>query len=543
MAVRNTNFFTALDITFFSEIGGQPYDSSNINDRISSDRVKQELWGKTLYWHDMVLQKLPDFEGESIVRWNDVSRRKGSIFRSYTWTRIFKKGDKGKDIFFTVGIDGKAKALVYKLDYKYEGKDSINGLQQEVCEKMIKASPASWKQINIDNLSKYDWEKLVDETVAFIRQYEDLYDDTINEVWNTNQKRLARITYNEEGWQRPSGKYGKSKSEDSYEGKYGYGNEEWLFDKEKLIDDYHYASLEPILKHYNLYAGKAQKFDITLYTVDADTSRRYWVGEIKDLEVINEQDATRVWKYYAEKGWLASMQRDIKAAGGKVNNFRKENALEFFNVRFKASDAMLYDAPIEVPANNPLFKTNRYVLLNNEKQYNTVDFNADTFDFASANNSLPPERSSAPSKKQYERPPKVVEMKFLHREISDKLHQHFAEIYGQNKVKTNVRAGYGCNEVDMIIDRNDAEIKGYVYYEIKTYDSLRLSIREALGQILEYAMWPDKNHAAKFVIVTQPCPNEENKAKIYFENLRKILKIKIFYQSFDSTTGVLSEEM
>lgn len=223
------------------------------------------------------------------------------------------------------------------------------------------------------------------------------------------------------------------------------------------------------------------------------------------------------------------MQNEIKFAGGKLYNFGIKNALQFFNVRFKAWDGMLYDAPVEVPADNPLFKINRYVLLNNEKQYNTVDFTTDTFDFANAQNPLPPERNTL-SKKQYERPQKVVEMNFLHKEISNKLHRHFARIYGLDKVKTNVRAGYGCNEVDMIIARNDAEIKGYVYYEIKTYDSLRLSIREALGQILEYAMWPDKNRAVKFVIVTQPCPNEVDMVRKYFNNLRKCLKINIYYQ-------------
>ena len=370
-----------------------------------------------------------------------------------------------------------------------------------------------------------------------------LYDDTINNVRNVNQKKLARIAYNEKSWHGPSGKYGKSKSKNSYEGEYGYGNEEWLFDKEKLIDSYHYASLEPILKHHNLYAGQEQKFDVILYTVDADTGRRYWVGEIKDLEVISERDAAQVWADYERVGWLQLMREEVQAVGGRLDNFQIENKLQLFNVRFKASDAMLYDSPVEVPADNPLFKINRYVLLNNKKQYKTVDLNADTFDFANANSSLPPEQNTAPSTKQYERQPKVVEMRFLHEKISDKLHRHFAKIYGQNKVKTNVSAGYGGNKVDMIIERNDKEVQGFVYYEIKTYDSLRLSIREALGQILEYAMWPDKNRATKFVIVTQPCPHEENMAKRYFENLRKVLKLNIYYQSFDTNSEALSVEM
>lgn len=537
MTTRNSNFFTISDILLLKNSGGKSYDPVDIKDTILSNQIKAEAWGKTLHWHDLVLAHLPGFKGKITTRWHN----RGQSFAYYTWTRIYKEGDEDKGIFFTLGIDGPSESLVYKLDYKNEGASRMGGYQKELCEAMIKSSPAKRADVTINDLPQYDWEKLVNETVAFIRKNEDLYDDTVNEVWNANQKRLARIAYNEEGWQRPSGPYGKSKSKDSHEGKYGFGNEEWLFDKERLIDGYHYAFLEPIYKYYDRYKGR--KFYITLYTIDADSRRRYWVGEIKDLEVISKEEAMLVWDHYEKKGWLSSMQDEIKIVGGRLDNFQNKNVFQLFNVRFKASNGMLYDTPIEVSADNPIFKINRYVLLNNEKQYNTDDLTTDTFDFSNAPNSLPQEQNDNSSKKQYERPPKVVEMKFMHREISDKLHRYFAKIYGLDKVKTNVPAGYGCNEVDMIIERNDSEINGYVYYEIKTYDSLRLSIREALGQILEYAMWPDKSHAAKFVIITQPCPNEVDKARKYFENLRKTLNINIYYQSFDTTMGVLSSEM
>ena len=543
MAERNSTFFTADDLTLLGDVGGMAYDPDDINDKIFSDRVKFELWGKTLYWHDKVLEQLPDFEGESSTRWNRMHRRHGQTYATYTWTRIYRKGDKGKGIFFTLGIDGHTQSLCYKLDFQAEGTTVLTEQQKEICKKLIKIPGPEWVAIGVNELPNYDWKRLVDETVAFVRKYEELYDVSIDEVWNANQKRLARITYNLDGWQKPSGKYGKSTSKNSYEGKYGYGNEEWLFDKERLIEGHHYAFLEPIYKYYDLYWGKGQKFDIILYTVDANTRRRYWVGEIKDIEVISEQGAGRVLDYYAKKGWLAEMKEEIKAAGGRSNIFIKKSPLELFNVRFNPSNARLFDQAIEVPTDNPLFNINRYQLLHYDEKYGITDDIVDTFDFANAKCSLPPEQNSSPSRKQYERPPRVVEMKFLHKEISDKLHRHFASIYGQDKVKTNVRAGYGCCEVDMIIDQSAAPPEELVYYEIKTYDSLRLSIREALGQILEYAMWPDKNRAVKYVIVTQPCPYEEDAAKRYFANLRKISNLEIYYQSFDPATKVLSPEM
>ena len=58
------------------------------------------------------------------------------------------------------------------------------------------------------------------------------------------EEKIARICWNTNYWQKPSGKDGKSK--DTYELINGYGHEEWLFDKEKIIDGYHYSFLQGI---------------------------------------------------------------------------------------------------------------------------------------------------------------------------------------------------------------------------------------------------------------------------------------------------------
>ena len=61
-----------------------------------------------------------------------------------------------------------------------------------------------------------------------------------------NERRMARICWNDNGWVFPSGRLGKSKDKKSHEGKYGYGHEEWLMDTSKLINGYNYGFLEPI---------------------------------------------------------------------------------------------------------------------------------------------------------------------------------------------------------------------------------------------------------------------------------------------------------
>ena len=83
---------------------------------------------------------------------------------------------------------------------------------------------------------------------------------------------------------------------------------------------------------------------------------------------------------------------------------------------------------------------------------------------------------------------------------------------------------------------------GDIFYEIKTYPSLKTSIRMAIGQLLEYSLWTEQNKAKELVIVTQPM-SEIADAKTYFAHIRKIYNIPIYYQSFNIETNELSEKM
>ena len=48
-------------------------------------------------------------------------------------------------------------------------------------------------------------------------------------------EKIARICWNTNNWERPSGSYGKSTVESSYENFSGYGYEEWLLDNSKIM--------------------------------------------------------------------------------------------------------------------------------------------------------------------------------------------------------------------------------------------------------------------------------------------------------------------
>ena len=101
-----------------------------------------------------------------------------------------------------------------------------------------------------------------------------------------------------------------------------------------------------------------------------------------------------------------------------------------------------------------------------------------------------------------------------------------------------VGAGYGGNRIDMVEQVPDGDI----FYEIKTYPSLKTSIRMAIGQLLEYSLWTEQEKAKELIIVTQVMPDSTD-AKKYLPHIRKTYNIPIYYQSFNIETNELSEKM
>ncbi|MCM1125824.1 MAG: hypothetical protein NC429_05075 [Lachnospiraceae bacterium] len=79
-----------------------------------------------------------------------------------------------------------------------------------------------------------------------------------------------------------------------------------------------------------------------------------------------------------------------------------------------------------------------------------------------------------------------------------------------------------------------------VYFELKTADSVRLAIRQALGQLLEYNHYPNKKNADKLIIVTELEATQEDMQ--YLIGMRSRYNIPVYYQQFDMDKKSLSKE-
>lgn len=341
-----------------------------------------------------------------------------------------------------------------------------------------------------------------------------------------NKDKIARICWNSEGWLKPSGKTGKSKSEGLYEYHLGYGHEEWLFDTTKLIDEWHYAFLQPINANRSKYIGEV--FNISLYAINNETNKRWWVGRILDVAVTTPEESKKVYTIYRQKGWLKEMEEQLHNVNADVRDFREETVPENFAViKFRPESLDILDTPMEFDSKDPAVPATYYTTLLNLRQEPNLLDNKKQFEFSPGHN-----RKKSSTKTNYEEHSCKVDL--VHNKIQTKIYRQLVEKFGKKNVGTEQPTGYG-SQIDLVVkDEED-----FIFYEIKTSYSLRLCIRKGLSQLLEYAYYPDTKNAKKLIIIS---PNKITKeARKYIRSLRNIFDIPVYYQSYNPETESLED--
>ncbi|MFN0156760.1 MAG: DUF3883 domain-containing protein, partial [Bacteroidota bacterium] len=184
------DFFTSEELDYFSKWVARVYDKDNPKHTRAKDHLLETVWSKTVYWSERLAKRLKGFETYNPRMWSqrgwDDSTGENiqvSRFKEYTWARIYKSKDRGRDIFFTVGVEGKEKSLLYKIDFYRTAESDLSPSQRELCKQLI-PDDVNWREIPFAKALKYDWDKLLAETEAFIRDNDALYDEIIKSVWD-----------------------------------------------------------------------------------------------------------------------------------------------------------------------------------------------------------------------------------------------------------------------------------------------------------------------------------------------------------------------
>ncbi|OGW05253.1 MAG: hypothetical protein A2W77_07110 [Nitrospinae bacterium RIFCSPLOWO2_12_39_16] len=332
------------------------------------------------------------------------------------------------------------------------------------------------------------------------------------------ENKISKICWNFEGWKFPSGSQGKSAASKSFEAEYGYGHEEWLFDRSRIVNGYHYAFLQPLNLKSDTHVGKT--YNIFLFTITDGI--KYFVGQIKNAACISKAESSDIYKIYKQKKWLKEMVKGIEQAGANPKTFTRTSPNIFFNVKFKFEDVIRPEEVEELSDKDINITTTRYRLLPKSTDFKFVAEISDEENEGKFRNT--------------KRRNRIYKVDSSFDPYHDKL---------QNALCALLRDQYKNEYKTVAIEKDRVDIKGkthsdkWHYFEIKT-DSPKLSLRNALGQILEYSCWPDSERAEKLIIVSDNDPDSDTKK--YLAHIRRKFNLPIFYRFFNMNSNVLSED-
>ncbi len=362
---------------------------------------------------------------------------------------------------------------------------------------------------------------------------------------------FARICWNSKHWCEPSGPDGKSLNAGSYERTHGFGHEEWLLDTSKLLDGYHYAHLQAFRNKTNDWRIDKNNVNITLFSFERRNAGLdiWWkIGKIK-ISGITDAESAIIFQKYRGNGWVEEMDYQLDRVPRGTENAEEigilaaeENHGMFFNIKFKPEDVVLSEEPEQVTSEttlNTLRNCHRYSNLYEIREGQEIQNNAEQ-----QRNRIPFQGEPAPQEggPQEGNPQEGGGGCLYRRKKNSKVHKKMQDgIWAQLGDECGVRRER-LIETDCSVDIA-VQLDGgcEIFYEIKTSNTVKECIREAFGQIMEYAYYPADNHevyerATGLVIVSQNAINAG--ARSYIDKLREF-GINIYYQQFNLETNTL----
>jgi hypothetical protein len=119
---------------------------------------------------------------------------------------------------------------------------------------------------------------------------------------------------------------------------------------------------------------------------------------------------------------------------------------------------------------------------------------------------------------------KQVDISLRHNKLQEMLYQELSKMYGEQNIGTENNTGMET-KIDLVVRHGEE----YWFYEIKTEKSSRLCIRQALGQLLEYSLWPrpGSQEASKLIVAGEVKLDTEGEE--YLSILRKKYALPLEY--------------
>lgn len=192
IAIHNEiDFFNQEELEFFKLWQYKVYNPDDQKHVDAKQYLMNTVWEKSIHLGNEIINRLDGFHLDGKKYWSqrgwkeeDGANVQAAIFKPYTWVKVFRNTDRGKDIFFTFGVDAypNTEAFIYKIDCQDKRDSRLTQTQIDLCKSLIPAT-AKWNEIAFEDLTKENWESLISTCVNFVREHINQYDAIINAVW------------------------------------------------------------------------------------------------------------------------------------------------------------------------------------------------------------------------------------------------------------------------------------------------------------------------------------------------------------------------
>lgn len=314
---------------------------------------------------------------------------------------------------------------------------------------------------------------------------------------------LARLCWSEGNWVRPlGGAFGSS-----YVDENGFGFEEWVNRQNLKVGNRRYAFVQGVSRAQSRLQGTEIGLDLFSISPDGNASI---VFQLRRARVLSHEEAVDATRQLRRRGWFKTMRDEVASFGGSTGVFQGRSAEQaIVNISFLPSDLRASARPISSQA---VSGRTRFQL-----------YRIDRMEPRALEGSSRKKRTSASRKP-------------LRKEAAELL---LLENQMQNELHVLLEAQFGARNVARERERADLTVlgaRGRCRYliEVKSQRVPRLALREALGQVLEYAFYPGRKSLydnAKLVVVG-PSPADEA-CRGYVETLNENFGLKVSYRHYE----------
>ena len=122
----------------------------------------------------------------------------------------------------------------------------------------------------------------------------------------------------------------------------------------------------------------------------------------------------------------------------------------------------------------------------------------------------------------------------IHNYIQNEVYEILKNEFPEHEIGTEIPTNVGS--VDVVRKLPES----FVFYEIKTSQSIKTNIRQGISQLMEYAYWNRIPNVSELVIIG-PSPTSKS-SNAYLEKLREDFKLPVYFRYFDLDKVILKEK-